>query len=120
MEKVAISCIPSLCKIACRRPAALLSTTAASSTGRRRAATRTGTGTTATRTLYRGAEDSEKVLWPTKHDAIRDDSTAVINQEDLSELNAEIGGFVGALGDADFDLEDDLLAPKQRDPSGEI
>lgn len=32
---------------------------------------------------------------------------AVVNQDDIEDLNAEIGGFVGTLGDPDFDLQED-------------
>lgn len=49
-----------------------------------------------------------------------------INDDDLKDLNAEIAGFVGSLGDPDFDLEEDnysaptLTAANSRRHSGRL
>lgn len=125
MKRVVTYYVPSVWKFFCSRPTALSFTTAPSGAGWLRVSARTyhhvntvankTTGTTTTaRTLCTDAKDSEKTLSP-KHAAVHD-ATAAFNQEDLRDLNAEIGGFVGALGDADFDLEHDALDRKKPEP----
>lgn len=141
MKRVVTHCGPFVCKSACRRPATALFFTAASSrAGWLRVSARTyyhhddnnsssssiisstllakrrTAGATTERTLHSDTGKGENTLSPK---AAVYDTSAPFNQDDLRDLNAEIGGFVGALGDADFDLEHNAVG-KQAEPGEPI